>query len=150
MKSSEVDPSTRGDQNSEARKRKWGKVYLNVKLTGERLQAALNAQREAVTLVRADGKESRGISPRWAAGSIVGAAFTGFSKNGVVWKIRADDAARRGPFATRHAVAAVMADFPRLPHVEKNAQDPGAKQWAPQPVFAGTGQTGKVSTVHIG
>ena len=121
-----------------------------MKLTGENLQAVLTAQREAVILVRADGSEYHGISARYVASQIAGRAFTGYGNRGVVQKVKADDAPRRGPFATRHAVAAVMADFPRLPHVEKNPQDPGAKQWAPQPVFAGTGQTGKVSTVHIG
>jgi hypothetical protein len=105
-------------------------------------------QRESITLVSVDGREYIGISPRYAAREIAGVAFTGYAKSGVVLKVVADDAPPRGLFATRYDIAAVMADFPRLPHAQRNAQDPGAKLWVSQPVFAGTGQTGKVSTVH--
>lgn len=126
-----------------------GEVYL-MKFTGEKLRAVLIGQRESVTLVRADGTERHGISARYAATEIEGAAVTGYGSNGIVVRIITDDAPRRGPFATPHDIAAVMAAFPRLPHADKNPQDPGAKEWAPQPTFSHTGHAGKVSTVHFG
>jgi hypothetical protein len=82
-----------------------------MKLTGDKLQAVLTAQREAVVLVRADGREYHGLSPRFAAAEIAGGAFTGYGSRGVVQKVKADDAPRRGPFATRHDIAATMAAF---------------------------------------
>jgi hypothetical protein len=121
-----------------------------MKLTGEKLQTALIAQLEVVTLVRANGTVSTGISPRLAASVISGAAFTGYTKNGVVSKIIADAAAPRGPFATRYDVAAVMAAFPRIPHAQKNPQAPGAVAWVRQVSSTRTGHAGKVSTVHFG
>lgn len=69
-----------------------------MKLTGDKLQAALNSQQETVIVVRGDGSETRGISPMWAATTIVGAVFTGYARNGVVSKIVADDARRPEPF----------------------------------------------------
>lgn len=62
-----------------------------MKLTGDKLLAALNSQQETAILVRGDGSETRGISPRWAAAPIVSAAFTGYATNGVVSKIVADE-----------------------------------------------------------
>jgi hypothetical protein len=121
-----------------------------MKFTGEKLRALLVAQWETVTLVAADGTERRGISAPYAAAEIAGAAVTGYGKNRVVSKIVADAALRRGLFATRRDIAAAMADFPRLPHADKNRQVPGAKEWAPQPTFAHTGRAGKVSTVPFG
>ena len=121
-----------------------------MKFTGEKLRALLIEQWESVTLVAADGTERRGISARCAVAEIEGAAVTGYGRNGIVVKIVADDMPRRGPFATRRDIAVAMADFPRLPHADKNPQAPGAKEWVPQPTFAHTGRAGKVSTVHFG
>jgi hypothetical protein len=121
-----------------------------MKFTGEKLQARLIKQTESVTLVAVDGTERRGISARYAAAEIAGAAVTGYGSNGVVVKIVSDDLPRRGPFTTRRDLAALAKDFPRLPHTQKNLQAPGAKKWVPQPTFAHTGHAGKVSTVHFG
>ena len=121
-----------------------------MKFTGEKLRAVLIAQWESITLVAANGTERRGIGARYAAAEIEGAAVTGYGSNGVVVKIVEDDMPRRGPFVTRRDLAAVMTDFPRLPHADKNPQAPGAKEWAPQPTFAHTGHAGKVSTVNFG
>ena len=110
--------------------------------SNEKLRALLVAQREAVTLVAADGTERRGISARSAAAEIAGAAVTGYGSHGVVEKI----VARRRP-AIPPDIRAAMTDFPRLPHVHKNPQTPGAIVWVPQPTFAHTGHVGKVTTV---
>lgn len=121
-----------------------------MKYTDDKLQAALRRQLEAVVLIDVDGSERHGISAQYAAGFIAGRGFIGYGKSGVVECVRAVDAPQRGPFATRHDVAAVMADFPRLMHAGKNPQDPGAKHWVQQPVFSSTGRPGKVATVHLG
>jgi hypothetical protein len=121
-----------------------------MKFTDEKLRARLNTQWESVTMVAADGTERRGISARYAATAIEGAAVTGYGSNGIVLRIVADDMPRRGPFATRRDIAVAMAEFPRLPHADKNPQAPGAKEWVPQPTFAHTGHAGKISTVHFG
>ena|ERR1017187_3730057 len=116
--------------------------------TGEKLQARLVAQPETVTLVGADGTERR-VTAQYAATEIAGKAFTGYGKNRVVMKLVAADAPRRLPAIPRE-IRAAMTGFPRLPpHVKKNPQVPGAKQWAPQPTFAHTGHAGKISTVFL-
>ena len=120
-----------------------------MKFIGDTLRKALRGQRETITLVHADGCAHHGISPTWAAERIAGAAFTGYGRNGVVSKVVADELPRQGPFATKYDVKVVMSDYPRLPHVDKNPQAPGAAIWAPQPVFANTGVAGKTATVHL-
>ena len=113
-----------------------------MKWTGEKLQALLATQPEAVTLIAA-GTERR-ISARDAVAEIAGGAFTGFGKNRVVLRIIADDAPRREPFAIFKAVRAAV---PRLPHAQKKLHAPLG--WAPQLRFAHAGLIGKVSTVHL-
>lgn len=121
-----------------------------MKFQGETLQQRLRQQRETVTLIDIDGQERRGISARYAADSIVGRPFIGHGKNGIVTCIRATEAPRRGPFATTFDMKAIMRSFPRLLRAaEKTPQDPGAKQWVPQPVFSNTGSTGAIDTVHL-
>ena len=120
-----------------------------MKLTGDKLQAWLARQREGVRVVSADGSERHNISPSYAASEIAGAAFTGYAKNGVVLIVVADDAPRRGPFAPRRDLRLVMAEFPRLPHVQKNYQPPGSKRWVPQPIYAAAGRRGGPSTVFV-
>jgi hypothetical protein len=123
-----------------------------MKWTGEKLQALLAVQPEALAFIGADGTERR-ISARDAAAEIAGGAFTGFGQNGVVWRIVADDAPRLEPFAIFKAVRAAV---PRLPHATKNPQaipdligDRPKRVWAPQLRFAHAGLMGKVSTVHL-
>ena len=127
-----------------------------MRVKGEKLRALLLAQwsrspgqagsAPSVTLVAPDGTERR-ISARIAADEIAGAAVTGYGSAGIVSRIVSDDISRRERFATRRDIAAAMSNFPRLPHADKNHQAPGAKGWAPQPTFAHTGHTGKVTTV---
>lgn len=121
-----------------------------MKLTGEKLRAVLLTQVESVTLVDPCGNERRGISPRYAADSITGGEFIGYARAGVVEKVVAAKAPRRGPFATSRDVAAMMAGFPRLPRVTRNPQNPGAGHWIQQPAHAQTGQIGKITTIHFG
>ncbi|MCL4395831.1 MAG: hypothetical protein M1482_13690 [Chloroflexi bacterium] len=120
-----------------------------MKVRGDKLCALLMRQRESVAIVSADGRRRDNISARYAASEIDGAAFTGYGKDGVVLKVVADDAPRRGPFVTRRGLRGAMADFPRLPHVEKNTQSPGAKEWVQQPVYAGTGRSAGLRTVFV-
>lgn len=118
-----------------------------MKITGEKLQALLGRQWESVTLVAADGTERRGISAKIASAEIAGGAFTGYGRSGIVERVVANNAPRRGPFATRRDITAVMADFPSLPHATPQA--PGAHSFVPEPRFAHTGHAGKISTVHF-
>ena len=119
-----------------------------MEIKGEKMQALLIAQWETVTLVAADGTERRGISPKFAAAEIAGRAFTGYGSDGIVREIRADDMPRRGPFARRRDVTAVMSEFPRMPHVQRNPHPPLG--WSPQLRFVPTGHAGKVTTLFKG
>jgi hypothetical protein len=121
-----------------------------MKFTGDRLGAVLEGQIQTVTLVDSAGVERHGISPRFAAAQIGIGEFVGYGRNGMVERIVSTRAPRRGPFVTGRDLAVIASAFPRLPKVQRNAQDPGAKEWAAQPTFAGSGQAGKVSTVHFG
>lgn len=82
-----------------------------MKLEGDRLQQRLQQQRETIDLVGADGIRHHGISARYVADTIAGKAFIGYGKNGVVECVKAIDAPRQGPFATRRAVEAITWNF---------------------------------------
>src|SRR4051794_12571980 len=121
-----------------------------MKVTGERLIELLESQRETVELVDPAGTTRRGISSRFAATEIAGGEFVGYGRGGLVERVVSTQAPRRGPFATRQDLAVIGGDFPRLPHVQKNTQARGAKEWAPQPAFAATGQRGQFRTLYLG
>lgn len=120
-----------------------------MKLTGNKLEKVLRAQEgEPVTVVFMDGSTRAGISARYAATLVAGGDFIGYSRNGIVEKMVDVVAPRRGPFATKCDLAAVAAAYPRLPHASKNPQS-GRLEWAEQPLFARTGQTAQVATIHF-
>ena len=120
-----------------------------MKFTGKKLLAKLAIQVETVLLVFDDGRELHSLSPRYVAGVVAEGVYTGHGKNGVITAVIAQDAPRR-VFAMAADIAKAAAGIPLAPRVTKNRQDPGAKKWAAQPVFAKTGQGSRISTIFRG
>ena len=142
----QISPVSLGRVNPGQHRRE---ICLQMKARGEKLRAILAQQQESVTIISSDGRQRCNISAHHAAREIAGGGFTGFGKRGIVLVIVADGAPRPGPFAPPSGIRAVMQAFPRLPHVDKNVQKPGAKKWVPQPVRARTGRMGREATVLV-
>lgn len=115
---------------------------------GGQLAAILDGQSDRVALFDSSGAYREDVEPGVALKIATAGPFVGIGHGKRIRYIRPAGASVQWHGPIRRDIAAVMVDFPRLPHA--TPKEPGAHSFVPEPRFAHTGHAGKVSTVHFG